>query len=424
MGFAQYAGPAILSRGEAPAAMEASQISFRPHVEFLASYGTGLSGIILTSNGTLANANSAGIMTAWGISGAHSWRHTKVGLEYRGDLSHYTQQSYYDTIDQVFYLGLSHQFSRHTILRLRESAGTFTRNFTLPGLDQSLPFDPITSYIPTTDFFDNRTMYLTTQADFTIQKSARLSLNIGGDGFINRRRSTALAGVIGAAARGDAQYRLTSRTTVGLSYQYMHLDFTRIFGGTDLQGLTGGYSVRLNRFLEFSGYGGAMRVESKFIQEVPIDPMIAALLGIRTGTGVAHTISTVPSVGGRLSRTYSKGVAYLSGGHGITPGNGLFLTSYTTNATLGYTYTGLRRWSFSVGVGYNVSRSTGTISGNYSNSMENLTITRQIRQGFHFTGQAYWRRYSSGDYAAYNRSTTDIRVGVGFAPGDVPLRVW
>ena len=40
--FAQYAGPAILSRGEAPAAMSAPEIKFRPFVEFTAGYQTEL----------------------------------------------------------------------------------------------------------------------------------------------------------------------------------------------------------------------------------------------------------------------------------------------------------------------------------------------------------------------------------------------
>ena len=35
--FAQYAGPAILSRGEAPSAMGEPQITFRPYFDFSAS---------------------------------------------------------------------------------------------------------------------------------------------------------------------------------------------------------------------------------------------------------------------------------------------------------------------------------------------------------------------------------------------------
>ena len=43
--FAQYAGPAILSRGEAPSAMSAPQINFRPYFDVNAVYDTGLAGV-------------------------------------------------------------------------------------------------------------------------------------------------------------------------------------------------------------------------------------------------------------------------------------------------------------------------------------------------------------------------------------------
>jgi hypothetical protein len=47
--------------------------------------------------------------------------------------------------------------------------------------DRQLASGPdLQSYIPTTSFFDDSSVYLTTQADLTIQKSARLSFDFGG----------------------------------------------------------------------------------------------------------------------------------------------------------------------------------------------------------------------------------------------------
>lgn len=60
--FAQYGGPAILSRGDSPAGMADSQISFRPYFEVNGIYDTGLAGVAINSQGQLGNSASAGIV--------------------------------------------------------------------------------------------------------------------------------------------------------------------------------------------------------------------------------------------------------------------------------------------------------------------------------------------------------------------------
>ncbi|MGO9893588.1 MAG: hypothetical protein ACLPX8_05155, partial [Bryobacteraceae bacterium] len=75
--FAQYAGPAILSRGEAPTAMAADQIDFRPYLSITGVYDTGLAGVSVNSQGEIGNGSSPGVEFAGGISGIHSWKHTK-----------------------------------------------------------------------------------------------------------------------------------------------------------------------------------------------------------------------------------------------------------------------------------------------------------------------------------------------------------
>ena len=274
-----------------------------------------------------------------------------------------------------------------------------------------------------TDFFDNRTTYFSTQADLAVQKTSRLSFDLGGDGFFVRRRSKALAGVTGGAARGDVEYRVSRNSTIGAQYSYNHFDFSRTFGGTDIHGASLAYAVQLTRFLEFSGYGGIMRVESKYIRAVPLDPVIAAILGISQGTEVAHRIDYVPNWSARLSRTFSNGVAYIGGGQTVTPGNGLFLTSYAATMLGGYTYTGLRRWSFSMQAGFIRSKSVTNVTGAYTNSDATISASRQIFPSVHFVASYSARQYSSPDFSKYNRFVQTATIGLGFAPGDVPLRV-
>jgi hypothetical protein len=53
--FAQYGGPAILARGQAPGAMAATQIDFRPFVSVTGTYDTGLNGVSVDANGAPVN---------------------------------------------------------------------------------------------------------------------------------------------------------------------------------------------------------------------------------------------------------------------------------------------------------------------------------------------------------------------------------
>lgn len=422
--YGQYAGPALLTRGEAPAAMSVPAIHFRPYVELAGVYDTGLADVSVNSHGDLADSSSLGIAVTWGVSGVHSWAHTKVGLDYRGSVSHYVGQSAYDSINQSMLLGVTHQLSKHTVLSLRENAGTFSRDIGLLGLPQTVPFDPSSSHIPTTDFFDNRTIYLSTQGSLTLQKSARLSFNIAGDGILTRRRATALNGVTGAGAQGDAHYRLTRQTTVGVSYSFNHFDFTRVLSNTDTHGLVGTYSVRLTRRWEFSAYGGAMRVESKYLQNVPIDPVIAALLGVTGGSQIVHDQRYIPHFGLRASRTFQRSVAYVGGGHSATAGNGLFLTSEATSVLAGYSYTWQRAWSFSAQGAYTRSQSISNFQGVYADATGTVTAAYQVHRSVHATFHYSARQYSSPDYTKYNRLIHETRIGIGFTPGDVPLRIW
>jgi hypothetical protein len=423
--LAQYAGPAILSRGEAPTAMGEAQITFRPYLDVTALYDTGLTGVLVTPNGTLANTAAGGVGLTAGISGTHSWKHTRVGLDYQGSYYHFNRQTYYDGANQSLMLDVTQQFSRHVSLSLRETAGMFAQGFGLLGLPQTVSYDPTaTSYVPVTDYFDNRTIYTATQADVIIQRSTRLSFDFGGDGFLVRRRSTALYGVTGATARADVQYRLTRHTTVGGDYTYTHYGFTRVFGATDLHAFSGTYAVQLTRTVEFTGYAGAMRMETKFLQNVPIDPAIVALLGIQYGTQVVHGIQWIPNIGGRLSKTFRHGVVYASGGHTATPGNGLFLTSSVSSFGAGYGYSGFRKWSLGAGISYNYANSVANIVGNYTTTSASLTASHQLGRMLHMVMNFSGNKYGSGTFSLYNKIFYQAEIGVAFAPGDYPLRVW
>jgi len=422
--FAQYAGPAILLRGEAPASMQGTVIDFRPFLSVGGGYISGLSGVSVDPSGNVVDDSSAALRVSGGVSGSHAWKHINLGLDYQASLQHTPQYSYYDSSDQTMTLGFTDRLTRHATLVVRETAGMLSNHFGTVNLNPALPFDPATAYVPTNQFFNNRTYYLSTQADLTIQRSTRLSFDIGADGFLQRYRSLSLYGATGAGARGDLQYRLTRRSTIGAGYTYTHYSFTHIFSSTDLHGIVGTYAIRISRNTEFSGYAGIMRVETKFQQFVPLDPAIAAILGISGAAVVSYQKETIPNVSGRFSYTVHNGVFSVSGGHAVIPGNGVFLTSTSTNVQGGYSYTGLRRWSMNAGLGYSKSDSLGNVIGNYGWETGSLSVSRQLFRYTHGFLSANFSKYNSPDFQNYNRWTYFISAGLAFAPGDVALRLW
>jgi hypothetical protein len=126
-----------------------------------------------------------------------------------------------------------------------------------------------------------------------------------------------------------------------------------------------------------------------------------------------------------LSQTFKKGVAYVSGGRTVTPGNGLFLTSEMTNVTAGYSYTGIRRWSFNANAARNWGLSIGNIvNGDYRDTTGTLSISRDLTRAVHVVAGASVHQYGSNDFSAYNRRVYDLRIGLQFAPGEVPLRIF
>jgi len=230
--------------------------------------------------------------------------------------------------------------------------------------------------------------------------------------------------VTGVGAHGDIQYRASRRSTVGVMYSYMHYAFNGIYSGTDSHTVGVTYSLLLSRSTQLSGTGGISRYENVFVQTVAIDPAIAALIGISSAQRVSYQSNVIPNVAFRLSKIVPSGTVFLYASHGLNPGNGLFLTSTSTTAGVGYNYTGVRHWSISTGASYNRSLSVGNVLGEYSTYAVNLSASRQVARATHAVFSFNARKYDSGDFKNYNKWAYGVRLGLSFSPGEIPLRLW
>ena len=431
-GYAQYAGPAILSRGEAPAAMSTPTVDFAFSLAITGNYTNGLLGVASNTEGQLLTANSYGAGATLGLSGAHSWRHTHLGINYSGSFYDYFRASYFAGLSQGISLGLTHQFSRHISFALRENTGWFTQ---FPpatvSLNSSVPFDPSQSQIPTTDFYDNRTIYSSTLANLIFQATSRLSFSMGGGYFTDLRRSADLYSASGESASGDAEYRLSRHVTVGGQVGFSHYGFSDNIGRSYIYTAALSLSARLTRWTELSFFGGAGRVNSSFEELVPINPAFLAILCPSNEVSTCNLPESLvlqrntfwaPDFGIRFSRSFERGAAWLSAGESITPGNGLFLTSRAETAGLGYGYSGLRKWSLSVGGYYVRALSVGNIQGGYGQITGSFGLSRQLVRQLSLVASLNATHYQSSSFSAYNRLIYSASIGLGFSSRNIPVR--
>ena len=423
----EYGGPAVLSRSTtASISAKGETIKFRPFLSLDGVYDQGMAGISVTPDGRVESHDLYGAQATAGVYGVHNWKKTVVGLDYRGSYRHYSRKTYFDGSDQILSLLVTHQTSRHTTLSLRESAGTFSRGLGFAGALQLV--DPLYATVPQEQLFDSRVYYLGSSADFTYQKSARLSFNMGGDEFVVRYRSNALYGLAASRVRGDVAYRYSRHGTIGVAYDFSHFGFTKSFGGSDLHTIALVHSMRLSRSWEWNLKVGGARVETQAVGRVQLDPAIAAIIGQSVGIQAIHRTNYIPSIHAQLTKTFRRASISWSYANGVSPGNGIYLTSATQAADVGVRYTGIRKWNFGAMAGYNSFRSLTLTLGGYHSYHAGAGITYRVARHIHLNSRLDGRKYlvdsATGASAVYRRVVYRASIGIAFSPDEIPLALW
>lgn len=417
-----YSGPAILSRGEVPGAQTAAPIAFRPYIGLNAIYDTGLVPVSLTSSGEIPSTDLYGEELNLGAYTYHTWSHTTLALDYRGDFRHYNA-SYWDGTDHSLALILTHRPTKRVTFTLRNQGGIYSlNNYSLASPVGFL--DPNYLQVPQNDIYDNRVIFASTSGDLTYRLSARLSFNVGGQGSLVRRQSSALYGSTGGTARGDLQYRISRHSTLGADYRFMYFDYTRGFGNTEIHSVGLNYSTQLSRQVQLSARIGGARLESQSLTEVTLSPALAALLGESVAIQSAHQLNYVPDTQVRLSDTFRHSqftVEYLNG---VTPGNGVYLTSRNNSGNAYYSYSGVRHWNFGVNATYGRMTSLVQTLGVYTTYGVGAGITRDLGRGLHTVLRLDAHHYDIASSTAYTHTEYRASLGLNFSPGDLPLVLW
>lgn len=419
----QYEGPSILSRDKSQIGQRGGKlIDFRFYGEVTGVYDSGLAPVSVDPSGNpISVGANYGTEIGFGAFGSRTWSRDKLSVEYHGNYRHYTNNSFFDGTDQFLDLKYSRALMRHVNIDVKETAGTVSL---ANGFFTYLPLTNTDLFaVPTNEIFDNRTNFIQSRVDVTWQKTGRLSFSAGGEGFLVRRRSLALAGLNGYRVHGDAAYRLTRRQTVSLNYAYTYFDFQRFFGSSALHSAAVGYSVGLSKRLEFSSQAGVYLINVVGLQSVTVDPAIAAIIGRTSATTSFDRNIAIPLGEARLIRKFEKSSLNFGISTGASPGNGVFLTSRQTVGVIEYSYVGIRRLTAGLSASYGQLSATGQTIGKYSNFQSGAGLTYRILRDTHMEFRYDFRHYSTQNNL-YNKDSQRITLGIAYSPGDRPLAIW
>ena len=363
---------------------------------------------------------------SYGVTGSKVYKQDTFSLSFAGDLYHYAQASGLDGTDNQLALTWQHKLSKHLKFGFKESLQEYNRNNLLTSGANFINSGVGTTLVtatPTTEVFDGRVITAMTQGDITWQQSARLSINLTGSGFLTRRASTALYGDTGSQAGADVAYRITRRQTIGTYYSFTHFDYNGLYGGSDINTVGFTYSIALNPRTQIIARLGASRLETTALQTIALDPVIALLLGTQATVEATYAVRYVPDINVQFRHKVSNLNFSASYSRGVTPGNGIILTSIRQSGSAGVNYKAMRHWNLASTVGYDALSGSDANGLRYSSVFFGGSVYRTIHRNLEWHTRVDFHHYTF-DNTGFLRNSTILSTGIVWTPEDVLNRPW
>jgi hypothetical protein len=415
-------GPSVGSRGgNRPGERGASAVEFTFFGGVSGNYTDQFLPVALDEQGEVPRQEAFGGQASVGVYGSHYWRRSTLGVEAITGYAKYEEGAGISGAEHLLSLDYSTMLSPRWQIVARTTAGSTNRAFGGMIQPQAVATDYIS--LPVNEIFNNRIFFLQTMAYAGYRKSARSTIVLGGGGFGTHRNSQVLVDVNGYLANAQYTYRFSRNLNVGAMYNYMHFGYPRAFGSSDLHGgalvIERSVGRNINAYLR----GGVYRMETLGSEVFTLNPEVAAILGRTTGSRVLYRIDYLPQIEAGLyyrRRTTGYRVNFR---RGASPGNGLYLTSQADSADAGFSYTGIRRASFSASVNYNRMESTFSTLQPMNTLSAGGAVSIVLGRGFNFTADAQLRRITAGESV---RGTLGkyVSIGLMYSSSETPLSIW
>ena len=421
--LSSYQGPGISSPGVGNiGTASGEQVDLR--------YYLGVSGIVdstiapftTDSKGNLIHIPYLyGVEAHAGVYGVHSWKHSQLALNYAGSYTKFLNYDAYNSLNHSFTLGYTNQISRRLTLDLRESAGSLT--YGTGQVANATSTDLNSSFTPAARLFDTRTYYLQSSVSATWFESARTSFTVGGGAFLQNLKSTGLSNGWGYNIDGSMRRRLTKSATLGLTYDYSHFEFPGFFSKSNSHTFHGLYATSLGQFWTLSIEAGATVTKGQSLVSIPLDPVLAAIFGQSSITGLASYQSIYPSGTVALKRQFRRASLGFNYFRGVNSGNGAYNTGRLDNTFASVSYTGVRKLNLGADGGYYALKALGQSLGSYAQYSAGAGISYSLGRDIHLSLR-YDFRDQQIDVSNYKHSGSRATVGLNFSPGSLPLSLW
>lgn len=372
----------------------------------------------LTVNGRSVNQGGFGFDGGGGAQAQKRFRNGSFSLSYRGDYRDYQSAFFPSGTSQSLAFNLEKALSRRWIFSFNADGGIFLYGGTYFGGAQGQVNNVQTNP------FSSESRFLASGVAMTYRQTRRLSYVFDGQYYLNRYNVHGAIGSTGVMGSGSVLYRTTAKTTVGGTYSHSYFTYQGGTGQANTDTLVATISHTFLGHWYASASGGVSRTNSSGTITVPV--LIESGTNLLPGFVLGHynRTSTFPSFQGTLSRPLRRSSLSISGGQGISSGNGVYLASRNDFLNGYYSWRQSLRGNLSFGGGYNrltsvsnniaVAYSSGTFTAQYS-----YNVMRHLGTNFRYE---YVRYGNIGNVGS--RQDNRISFGVYFTSQSVPLTLF
>ena len=417
-----YLGPGVASLGAGNVGLRSGeQVELRFYAGVSGVVDTNLQPFALDAQGNLIRVhNLYGVLVTGGAYGVHHWKRAQLGLDYGGNYREYVNSGAYNGSDQNLTLGYSVQPSRRLSVDLRETAGTVS---VATSELADTPSDATSVFTPASLLFDARNTFLQSTASATYFESARTSFTVSGSGYTERQNVSGLSNMWGYTLTGSGQRRISKTTTVGVSYSHSHYDFPGFHSNSDSNSYHGTFATAMGQFWTFSLEAGVTVTEANTVLTFVFPPQLAALFGVPGVTENIYTQTAYPSGTATLQRKFRRANLSFNYFRGLNAGNGASTTTRLENATMAFSYTGIRKLNIGVYGGHYTLVSIGQSTASFTTFTGSAGFTYKLGRGISLAAR-YDVNQQQVDLGNYNRTSTRATLGLLFSPGTIPLALW
>ena len=373
--------------------------------------------IFNTSTGQQQNSGSFGYSVGGGVSGYHAFRRATLALSYSGNYRHYNTSLFANGTDQNLALSYTRRLARRWTLGLSANAGNVLYGSGYIGTASQGP-NPVV-----TNPFSANTRYASTGVSLAYQQTRRLSYVVSGNFFLQRYSFVNAIGATGGSGSVGVNYRITSRSTIGVDYTASGFAYQAGSGDSRLNGISGSFFHQFPNHWFVTVAGGITHSNISGFISIPVSALTGNVGAGGFVVGQYKSSSNFPSFSGTVSRVFRRSQISASGGQSIISGNGFYLAS--RNQFLNGTYSkSFRRANISFGGNwYRLKSAANTVAYTYSSGGIGASYGYQLMRYVACNFRYDYVRY--GGLPPFN-SITDNRLSFGFSfsSRSIPLTLY